>query len=56
MKTPVERLFDYIREKYPESMPSQAEQDRLLKSEQIHLQIAYNQGFINAKRKYEQID
>lgn len=26
MKTPVERLFEYIKEKYPEAMPSEAEQ------------------------------
>jgi hypothetical protein len=55
MKTPVERLFEYIRDKYPDSMPNQAEQDRLLKSEQIQQQLAYNQGYLKAKHLYEKL-
>ena len=53
MKTPVERLFEYIKEKYPEAMPSVAEQNRLLKSEMIQQHLAYQQGFLKAKHKYE---
>lgn len=54
MKSPVERLFEYIKEKYPNAMPSNSEQERLLMSEKINLQIAYNQGYSRAKRTYEQ--
>ena len=53
MKTPVERLFEYIKEKYPKAMPSEAEQNRLLKSEMIQQHLAYQQGFLKAKHKYE---
>jgi hypothetical protein len=56
MKTPVERLFQYIQDKYPDSMPNQAEQERLLMSEKIQQQLAYNQGFLKAKHIYEKID
>ena len=55
MKTPVERLLEYIRDKYPESMPNQAEQARLLRSEQIQQQLAYGQGFLKAKHLYEKV-
>jgi hypothetical protein len=53
MKTPVERLLGYIKEKYPKSMPNEAEQERLLMSEKIQQQLAYNQGFLKAKHLYE---
>lgn len=53
MKSPVERLLEYIERNYPNSMPNANEQERMLMSEKIQLQIAYNQGFSNAKRIYE---
>jgi len=53
MKTPVERLLGYIKEKYPDSMPNEYEQNRLLKSEMIQQHLAYQQGFLKAKHIYE---
>ena len=52
MKTPVERLFEYIKEKYPEAMPSEAEQNRLLKSEMIQQHVAYQ--FFEVVRQLQQ--
>lgn len=53
MKTPIEKLFDYLRAMYPQAMPHTAEQERLLVDEKIHLQEAYNTGFSYAKKMYE---
>lgn len=53
MKTPIEKLFDYLIAMYPQAMPNIAEQERLLVDEKIHLQEAYNAGFSYAKKMYE---
>lgn len=53
MKTPVEKLLDFLRENSPAALPNELEQERFLMSEKIERQLAYNAGFAYAKKLYE---
>jgi hypothetical protein len=56
MKTAIERFVDWLQEYHPQSVPSPEVLAHLKMLERMDQQLAYNAGFANAKKIYNEAD
>jgi hypothetical protein len=54
MKTPIERFVEWLEENHPDAVPGPEVIHHLKRLEQMEQQLAYNAGFANAKKIYQQ--
>jgi hypothetical protein len=54
MKTPIDRLVEHIRSQYPDMVISPHIIFNFKQLESMEQQLAYNAGFANAKKMYDE--